>query len=402
MPSLQTILKYGTSLFAASVGNSGSLNRAEMFNSNNIVSSSNYYLPSVALFSYGPHRLHAFAIGASNHGLYHQSWDDPSDISNGSGWTYLGGTIIGPPAVTAPELGNLHVFVRGGDGGVWVKYFDGNTWLPNNRDWISLGGYFTSSPAVAISGPDGVDIVGRGGDNHLWYGSTRDGYRALPWMDLGGFFSSEPSAVAWGPCRLDIFARGNDGAYWWKYRSGATWSSEWVSLGGNFSSAPVAVSKQANRITVFGIDQNGDLLHQWFDGKAWVQTWENIGGSLSSTVSVLTTTTEAGLKRFDIFGVDKANVLSRKVLTGLEWLPWEKHCKSAVSAPAVVSWSPNHLDVVALDPSGQMVHQSWDGKNWSPDITTCHQLGGNFIDFAFHQPQSALTADPRAFKELKV
>lgn len=281
----------------------------------------------------------------------------------------------------APESGNLHVFVLSSDWGIRVKYNDGNRWVPNDQDWIPLGAYYFSPPAVASGATEGIDLVARSPGNDFWHASTRDGYDHLSWESLGGDFTSQPSVVAWGPNRLDVVGRGQEGDFLWKYWNGTTWSSEWVSLGGDFASSPTLVSKQANRLSLYGIDRNGNLQHQWWDGRKWGR-WENLGGSLNTAIALQQSPASDGLKqRYDIFAVNKQGVLLRSVWTGSKTLPWEELGKTIISAPAVASWTQNHLDVFGLNSVKALVHQAWDGKTWSPSISEANNLGGDFINF---------------------
>ncbi len=46
-----------------------------------------------------------------------------------SEWESLGGTLTAAPAVESWSPGRLDTFVRGVDGQLWQKYFDGGTWF---------------------------------------------------------------------------------------------------------------------------------------------------------------------------------------------------------------------------------------------------------------------------------
>lgn len=314
--------------------------------------------------------------------MYYQSWDEPNSISNGSNWTNLQGYIVSAPVAITTEWGFLYVFVLGLDRGLWFKYHDGNRWAPEGPYWFPLGGYFISSPAVVSRATEGIEIVGRGPGNVFWHGFLPSDGSGISWENLGGDFTSQASVVAWGPNRLDVVGRGQEGDFLWKYWNGTTWSSKWVSLGGDFASPPTLVSKQADRLSLYGIDRDGNLLHTWWDGKKWDNQWDNQRGSLGTTISLQQSPTAAGLKqRYDIFAVDKEGVLVHKVWTGSQYLPWEKLAKNVTSAPAVASWSENHLDVFALNSVKNVVHQAWDGKTWSPSISEADNLGGDFINF---------------------
>jgi hypothetical protein len=65
------------------------------------------------------------------------------------------------PAVAAQGVGDMRVFIRGSDGALWTRSWNGTAWT----SWSSLGGVLTSGPAVTVR-PNGIyDIVVRGPAN---------------------------------------------------------------------------------------------------------------------------------------------------------------------------------------------------------------------------------------------
>ena len=338
------------------------------------------YHRSVGAVSWGSNPLHAFAVGGDTH-LYHKQWNNASNISEPKSWTYLSGSVNSHPVLIS--FGSfLGIFVLSNDGAALVKYYDGNNWFPSRMQWASLGGHFSSALAAANAGPpSGVHVFGKGDDNSYFHASTQGGYRAPNWESLGGDFASEPAVVSWGANRLDLFGRGSDGSFLWKYWNGITWSAGWQNLGGSFVSPPTAVSKEFEYLTIFGIDQNGALLTKWFENGAWSSGWQNLGGSLLTTISVQPSKC-SGTYRYDIFGVDKDQVLSQLVHDGRKWTSWVQHFGPFISAPAVTSSSCNDLHVFAINPENNLVHQAKIGDDWSPSISSGDNLGGSFKNFA--------------------
>ncbi|MEV7628842.1 hypothetical protein AB0O15_37955, partial [Actinoplanes sp. NPDC089786] len=98
----------------------------------------------------------------------------------------------------------LDVFVRGADGALWHKWYNGE-W----HDWESLGGELTSAPAVAAWGPDRLDVFVRGADGALWHkwynGEWHD------WESLGGELTDDPTAHAPAAEHLEVVAPGPEG-----------------------------------------------------------------------------------------------------------------------------------------------------------------------------------------------
>ena len=320
-------------------------------------------------------------MGFGDHGLYHKQWTNPSNISEGTAWTDLRGYLGGDPIVIAHESSNLSVLtLSGSDGALWYKYYDGETWYPSAGSWESLRGHYVSSFAAVSSDPARIDTFGRGRDSAIYHGSLRDNFRNNTFENLGGPFAGQPAAAAWGPDRLDVFARGTDGAIWWKAWNGAVWQSKWTSLGGSFVSAPTAVSKEIGHLSVFGINEDGELLTKYFENGAWSTAWGNLGGNLSSTIAVQTTSV-FGTKRYDIFAVDKEQVLSQKIWTGSSWLPWVKHFGPVISAPTVTSTGCDRLDLFVLNPDHNLTHHAWSGDQWSPSISEGENVGGEFLGF---------------------
>lgn len=328
---------------------------------------------SIAAVSWGPNRLDIVGIG-SKHGLRHQSWNNPSNISDGSGWTELYGYFISPPTIVSPIPGILLVFAQSGFyGNAQMNFYDGSSW---NFFSYPLRGRLSSALVAVSKDPTSVDIFAKGMDNSYLQSTFRDNFQWSDWESLGGDFVGEPAAVAWGPERLDVVGLGTDGSYLWKYWNGTTWSPRWESLGGNFTSPPFIVSSTPGRLTIYGIDENGAQLHKYFHNGAWSSTWANLGGSLATTFAVHISSPRS----FDVFSVDKDNVLIHRAWNGT-WTPWVKHFGPFASAPAVASWSSNHIDVFGLDLNGDVIHQAWTGDGWSPAISSGENLGGTFISF---------------------
>ncbi len=163
-------------------------------------------------------RIDVFARGQDN-GLWHKTYD----ISNGwYGWESLGGYITSDPAVVSLEDGRLDVFARGLDNGLWhiAYYSSNNDWLPRNshpgwNNWESLGGSLTSGPAAGSWGYGDIQVFARGEDNGLWertYDKYGDHWR--DWYPLGGSLTSGPSVCSSVKGKIDVFVRGEDYTLW--------------------------------------------------------------------------------------------------------------------------------------------------------------------------------------------
>lgn len=87
--------------------------------------------------------------------------------------------------------------------------------------WESLGrppnGPFKGAPAVSSWGRNQLDVFVRGADGQLWHKYYDGRWSRWEGLDAGLALASSPAAAAWGPGRLDVFARGADGNLWHNY-----------------------------------------------------------------------------------------------------------------------------------------------------------------------------------------
>jgi hypothetical protein len=72
------------------------------------------------------------------------------------------------------------MFVRGTDGALWSRYWDGAAW----GAWYSLGGGITSDPDAAAPGVFRLEVVARGPDGAIWQ-RTWSGPSWSAWYTLG-------------------------------------------------------------------------------------------------------------------------------------------------------------------------------------------------------------------------
>jgi sialidase-1 len=80
--------------------------------------------------------------------------------------------------VTAWDVDRMEVFAVFGDGELWDRYWDGESWHP----WESLGGELDPSAGCAASswGPDRLDVFAHGRDGRTWH-RWWDGARWVDW-----------------------------------------------------------------------------------------------------------------------------------------------------------------------------------------------------------------------------
>lgn len=195
-----------------------------------------------------PDRIDVF-VAAQTGELLHTSW-------NGSDWSEFeslktptintAGTqqpvpLSGPLAACSCGTDHMGIFIRGPQGDLMLKWWDGTRW----SEFTSLGWPEVPDP---IYPPVSV---------------------ALPLM-------GPPAACSWGPGRMDVFARGPGGEMLHRSWDGKRWS-RFESLGMPtasdpeprcipFTGAVTACTWGVNRLDVFARALDGNLYHACWDG----------------------------------------------------------------------------------------------------------------------------------------
>jgi serine/threonine protein kinase len=253
------------------------------------------------------------------------------------------------PSVASSSIGQMDVFIRGSDGGLWQRHYAGQ-WGAWGMD---VGG-LTFDPVVTSWGVGRFDAFARGSDNtlqHTWY----DG-QWHPWESLGGVLTSDPAAVAWGPNRLDIFVRSTDNALWHKAYDGS-WH-DWESLGGVLLSSPSVSTWGPNRLDVFVRGSDNALWHKAYDG-SW-HDWESLGGSFDSDPGAVS----VAANRLDVFVRGAGNVLQHVSYDG-SWHSWESLGGILTSSPCAITWESGRIDVFART-ANNILQQTWnEATTWS-------------------------------------
>jgi hypothetical protein len=83
----------------------------------------------------------------------------------------LGGQLDGNPTAVSASPGTMHLFVRGLNGGLWMKVWTGSQWLPSLTDWTALdnGNSFTGTPTAVTIGSQ-IVLYARSPSGHLLRG----------------------------------------------------------------------------------------------------------------------------------------------------------------------------------------------------------------------------------------
>jgi hypothetical protein len=343
--------------------------------------------------SWGPNRVDVFALGGD--------WSVQHKWQENGGWgpsltnlEGLGSLFKGPPSAVSWGLHRLDVFEQATDGEYYHKGVDAALgWMPPQPGiWESIGGYFIGRPSAISWGPGRLDVFGRGGDGglyHKWYTSTGGwGPSQTGWEQAGGVFMSDPVAVSWGVNRLDVVGQALDGEYVHMWSTG---NNDWhagADLGmpatGATIQPPTVVSWGVNRLDVFVVGGDFQLYHKWSadGGVTWgpsQSSWEPLGGIIVGQASAVAW----GSNRIDIVAEGGNGAYYHKWWDGAAWGPsqtdWEPHGGSFASPPVISSWGSNELDIFGRWSDGTLKHQALtnNGLSWSPSVTTWQDLGGS-------------------------
>jgi IPT/TIG domain-containing protein len=263
-------------------------------------------------------------------------------------WEFLGGGLSSAPAAASWSPGRLDVFARGGDNGLWHKWYSGG-W----SDWEPLGGVLSSGPGVVSWAPGRLDVLVQGLDGALWHKWYSAGWSG--WESLGGVLTSSPTAASWSAGRLDVFVRGTDNAVWHNWYA-AGWGG-WESLGGQINGPPSAVSWSPGRLDLFARATNDSLQHSWYAG-GW-SGWESLDGQLASGPSAAS---PAG-GNLDVFTLGPAGSLQRRGFSA-GWGGWHDIGGHWTSDPSAASQRNSSVDLFERGSENGLWH------------TTLHSPGG--------------------------
>jgi outer membrane protein assembly factor BamB len=144
------------------------------------------------------------------------------------------------------------------NGRVYVGTLDGHVLGFGLEGTESLGGVSDGGPAAASWSAGRLDVFVKGVDGQLWHKWFDGGWSG--WEALGGVLDGGPAAASWSAGRLDVFVKGVDGQLWHKWFDGG-WSG-WEPRGDTLSSRPAVTKWAVGRDDVFWQAGSGDLEHQ--------------------------------------------------------------------------------------------------------------------------------------------
>ncbi|CAN7553147.1 hypothetical protein [Mesorhizobium sp. LjNodule214] len=239
-------------------------------------------------------------------------------------WTYhnLDGASSGVTG-TGTAVGRTDIFVRDNAARLRQRVLLAGAVLP----WVNHGGILTSEPRPVMRPGGNVTVFVRGLDLGLW---SLDATSGTPgsWVSLGGILTSAPAPVASGGSALAVFVRGLDRALWYRSWNGIAWA-DWAPLKGVLATVPAAASTGAGRIDVVALDDAGSLIHRLHDSSDW-SDWRNLGGKLEGDLAIV----GGNPDRIDVFAKGVDGGLWHISRNGAAWSGWTAHGGALTSAPA--------------------------------------------------------------------
>ena len=178
------------------------------------------------------------ALVVFGEGTDHQLWYSQVTTAFSQPWHPLGGRLTSKPAVAFLGRGAYAVFVRGTDGAVWERLYNGAKW----DSWQRSGGQVLAGtgPAAAYLTGSGHLYVGVVGTNRQLY--LKAANRTSGFFSIGGQTTASPALTAISSSALAAFCRGTDGAaYYSRYAEGAGLTG-WHFMGGRLTSGLAAAS----------------------------------------------------------------------------------------------------------------------------------------------------------------
>ena len=274
--------------------------------------------------------------------------------------------------------------------------------------WIAIGGG-VFCPVAVCQKPGHIGLFVRGPSSELLYKEWQDTAWSeflplgIPVANSNGLLGAVPADWPLAACsadadRIDLFARSPDGELLHMTGTGRQWGT-FESLGAparvtrdiaiplGLAGPPAACSRGPGRISVFVAGESGELLHTFWNGETW-SAFESLGlptvqvGGAQQPVPLFgpLTACSCANDRIGVFLRGPLGDLVLKWWDGARWsefasLGWPEEPDEiypAVSVavpltgpPAACSWGARRIDVFARGPSGEMLHKSWDGKDWS-------------------------------------
>lgn len=205
--------------------------------------------------------------------------------------------VRGNAASTANADVRINLFAQGGDGNLWERHWNGSTWA-----WSNTGRQVAGDPTVVMYGAAGttsnanvrIHLFVRGANGNLqereWNGSS------WTWFDRGQAISGKPTAVLWGnpastnmaDVRINVFARTAGGVLFERAWNGSGWNTLTTTTVATDSPTAVVSGNLSTstgvRINVFFPGANGDMWEREWNGSGWSTADTGMSGVVTPVV----------------------------------------------------------------------------------------------------------------------
>ena len=258
-----------------------------------------------------------------------------------------------------------------------------------------------SSPVAVASGERRVTVLCRGAAGELFVIEGERG-EFEPATSLGVPLARDGNhtvpvewpigACATGPGEIQLVAKGPEGELLHGTLRGKEWSG-FESIGSpatsfgtvavpmGLTSAPVACSRSPGTMDVFALGTSADLLHSPWEGE--FGEFESLGAAsdeASARIFPAISVTSCGVRSIAIAARGARGDLLIKWWDGAKWSPFASlgfgaepdQLYPAAQVPAPLSGPPvcagggsTRLDVFARGQRGDLLHRSWNGKDWT-------------------------------------
>ena len=260
------------------------------------------------------------------------------DLQGGIAWR-----AATPAAATTAD--GLHVLVRNAAGNVIERTLRGSTW----SGWSLLGGSVVGGPAAAATGPAALAVVAVGGDNAVYRQTVADGGQHSGWSSLSGTATTRPGSTV-GPDGVEsVVIRGGNGQGYLRQRTAAGWGAGWTALGGLLAPlAPSVAATASGVLTVAGIGSSGAMYVKTRSAAGAWSGWRLIGGSVNSDVAL--SATADGRRVVAVVRGGETAYYSVLDADGTGWTGWLSLGGGLASGPAVtVNGSAVEVFVIGSD-----------------------------------------------------
>ncbi len=254
---------------------------------------------------------------------------------------------VGSAAVPAP--GAVVVVVRGSNGALWHRDFDGSSW---SAAWESLGGTASGTPSLVASPGDRLDLVVRAGDKSVAWQSRQGGVWSA-WQSLGGVATSD-AVIGFDGTGYEMVTRGTNNRLATKRLVGTTWSG-WVDLGGLATSNP-ALASDAARSSFAVRGAEGNIAVNAYEG-GWAG-WTDLGGRGTSDPAIALT---PGGRHVFVRGEGAGAYARQNVGSG--WTAWIA-LGGSIASDLVATADGAAVSVFGRGGDGTLYHQRWEGGSW--------------------------------------